>query len=189
MSILFFVLILQGCNKGNKGDENSNLDPINDKSTAEYCVKQIADGVMNKLLGDLDYGTYTNEKINGISGDATVSGDKYYNSNISCGSDCVRSETDIDLAIIFNNYVVMSCDNCRSEITGTVYYKDNTWTQQSGLNYSSGGVISCQGNNISYKITSDGWGYEDNITFSASGKSIYSLSGWCTAKNGETYNF
>lgn len=188
---LGFLLVLStACKKEN---ESSNIQAITDKYAAEDNVKHIAEGVMNTILKDLPSGAHNGEVINGISGTANVSGDNYYYSNIDCGSDCVKSEADIDITVVFNNYNAKSCDNCDATISGTVRYTDNTWSRQSGLNYSSGGTISCSGNNVSFTeiFTSDysTWGYSDVISFSASGKSYYKLSGWCTASNGETYNF
>jgi hypothetical protein len=195
MNILpFFMLfiltgIYSGCEK-DSDSEDSNLDPITNDYDAEFLIRHIAEGLMDAVLDDLSHGTYSGIKIYGISGDASVSGDYYYTSGIDCGTDCVRSERDIDLTVAFNKYKVMSCDNCEATITGTIYYTDNTWSRQSGLSYSSGGTITVAGDNVVFKEVYDGrWGYSDVITFYASRSSGSSFSGWCTPKNGITYNF
>lgn len=187
------LLIAMACKKEDENSENSNLEAITDKYAAEDNVQHIADRLMKAVFNNLPNGTYTNQVVNGVSGTATISGNKLFQSGIDCGYDCVKSQTDYDLTIVFANYNAKTCDNCDATISGTVHYSDNRWSRQSGLNYSSGGTISCSGNNITFKevITSDYniWGYSDIISFSASGGSTYKLSGWLTASNGETYNF
>lgn len=189
--IMFFVLaaLSAGCEK-DKNSEDSNLDPITNKYDAEDLIRHIADGVMNTVLDDLSHGTYTGTTVFGISGTASVSGDYYYYSGISCGTDCVRSETEIDLTIVFDNYHVMSCDNCEATISGTVSFTNNKWSRQSGLGYSSGGSITVSGQNVAFKEVYNGnRGYSDVISFSAAGSDIYSISGWCIPKDGNTYTF
>jgi hypothetical protein len=183
------VSIFSGCEKDNDS-EDSNLDPIADGYDAEFLIRHIAEGLMDAVLDNLSHGTYNGTIVYGISGEASVYGDYYYTSGIDCGTDCVRSERDIDLTVSFSNYKVMSCDNCEATITGTVYYTDNTWSRQSGLSYSSGGTISVAGENVKFKeVYDDSWGYSDVITFYASRYSGSSFSGWCTPKNGITYDF
>lgn len=188
---MFFILVSihTGCEKDNDS-EDSNLDPITDGYDAEFLIRHIAEGVMDAVLDDLSHGTYSGTRVYGISGDAVVSGDYYFTSGIDCGTDCVRSERDIDLTVVFSNYKAMSCDNCEATITGTVYYTDNTWSRQSGLSYSSGGTISVAGEDVIFKEVYDGsWGYSDVISFYASRSSGSSFSGWCIPKDGITYDF
>ncbi|MBN2213432.1 MAG: hypothetical protein JW723_04245 [Bacteroidales bacterium] len=185
----FLAIIYSGCEKDND-PEDSNLDPVTDGYDAEYLIRHIAEGVIDAVLDDLSHGTYSGTIVNGISGNASVSGDYYYTSGIDCGTDCVRSEKDIDLTVVFSNYKVMSCDNCEATITGTVYYTDNTWSRQSGLSYSSGGRITVEGEDVAFKEVYDGsWGYSDVISFYASRSPGDSFSGWCIPQDGNTYDF
>ena len=92
-------------------------------------------------------------------------------------------------SMVFTKYRVMSNDNTESTVSGTVHYTDNTWSRQSGLGHSSGGKIETDGSGVDYKAVFDNSGYQDKFSFSASGATLYSFSGWCIPKNGIRYEF
>jgi hypothetical protein len=188
--IVLILLSAAECSDENKTSSDSKLKSIEEDYDAEFMVTEIADGIIDpNVLSALSRGSYTGKVVSGLSGTATVSGLVDYSSHVSCGSDCVKSETDINLTIVFDEYRVMSCTNCESVITGTVNYINNLWSRQSGLYYSSGGLIYLEGTDVALKIMIDegSWGYDDIINFDASGSS--SMSGWCKASDGNTYSF
>jgi hypothetical protein len=187
---VFVFLLSYDCKKKDAGSD-ANLDPIESEYSAEFIIKNLAEGVIyNKVLYSLAFGTYSNEIVNGTSGTAKMTGIYNYTANISCGTDCIRSVTNVNVTIVFDHYQVMSCTNCESIVTGTITYTDNTWSQQSGLSHTSGGSISLAGTGVAFKELIDGGssGWNDVISFSASGD-FYNMSGWCKAGNGITYNF
>ena len=192
--VVFLWLALIGCEKNS--DENSegedlNLEPVEDVSVAKSLVEDIADGVMVKVMDELsNHRTYSQHKIYGISGSAILSGIYASDTDIDCGYDCLKSQHNINLVILFSDYNVMVYDTCEVTITGTVGYSNNSWSRQSGDNHTSGGFICLSGYEVSFKIVMDNsWGYQDVITFYVKGCNGNSLSGSCTGGNEVTYNF
>lgn len=172
-------------------DPGADLDPITDKWAANDAVEDVAKCVRDALDGL--QGTLSSVTVQGTSGSASVSGTKTYASGISCGTDCVRSETDIDVTVVFNNYTANTASNERTTVSGTVNYRDTSWSQQSGLSYSSGGGIYVDGTNVAFASVvydqSTGetrWGYTGTLTFNASGGTY--LDGWCEV-DGVRYDF
>lgn len=192
------TIMVVGCGSGGGGDSNGssspNIEAISDDWTAEDAVKDVAEVVYNELLPSLSHGTYSAEEVQGTTGNALVSGDYYFYNDVYCGSMCNKDYNDTDLIIVFTNYTGKTSDNSEATLTGTVTYSDNTWNQQSGTYYSSGGSIAVSGNDVSYDWEAwndyKTWGVSDTITFSGFGSSIHgSFSGWCTPSNGVTYSF
>jgi len=170
------------------------IDPITTDRDADYIVNHLADVVVHRaVVLALGSGTYDGTIVTGTSGTAAVTGYYTYEGNISCGSSCVRSETDADLTIVFDEFrFVYEDSSSYSTITGTVTYRDTTWSQQSGLSYSSGGSIRVQGSNVVFETVFQDynrWGYADIISFDASGRSTDNMGGWCIPGNGNTYEF
>lgn len=194
LCITLLAIFLTACGGGGGGDDDVVGEPIASERAAENAVKDVAAVIQTEVLGSLPHGTYTNEVVDGISGTASVTGDYYYYDNVDCGFNCVESYNDTTITVVFTDYKAASADNAETTLSGTVTYANNKWSRQSGLSYSSGGSIPVSGNDVSYyrKIWNDyeTWGYQDTISFSASGSSIHgSFSGWCTASNGMTYSF
>lgn len=193
-TLLVLLVSLSGCGGDSEnGGSDSNIESITSRGNAKFVVEDLADGVIHaNVIRSFSHGTYNGTVLYGNSGTATVTGDYYYKSGVYCGHNCIRDENDTSLTITFDNYRVMSADNTEAIITGTVTFTDDTWSQQLGaFPYTSGGGITVQGSDIAYKVVEvDGsWGYSDTITFSASGKYAWSLSGWCQASDGNTYSF
>jgi hypothetical protein len=189
--ISFSLIGILSCSDGSTG-LGSDLDPITDEWAAKSAVQNVADCVRDAISGQ--QGNFSSVTVHGTSGTAVVSGTKTYTSGISCGADCVRSETDIDVTVVFNGYTTNTASNQRTTVSGTVSYRDTRWSRQSGLSYSSGGKVYVDGANIAYESvvydesTGDTkWGYSDTITFDASGGTY--LDGWCVPNDGNTYSF
>ncbi len=194
MSILLLSLVFYvGCGGGgDDGGGSSNTEAITSKDSAQWLVENLSEGVTyNCVVSEVNHGTHNGTVINEGGGTAIVSGSYDYDSNISCGSNCVRSETDADLTIVYLNFKCMANSNVEGIVTGTVNYSDNTWSRQSGTSYSSGGSVSIEGSDVSYRARDvDGsFDYSDTISFNASGNSAGYLSGWCRPSNGNTYDF
>ena len=195
LGLFVCMLTLSGCGGGGGGGEGgggSGAAPISSSSNARFVVRDIADGVINRnLLPSLSNGSHTQTLVSGLSGTATVSGTETYSVGQSCGTNCVRTSANVSITIVFSSYAVMSANNTRTTLTGTVTYTDYTWSQQSGLSYSSGGSVSVGGNGVSYHIveTSGSFAYSDTITFDASGSGPAYVNGWCRPGNGTTYSF
>jgi len=86
---------------------------------------------------------------------------------------------------------VQTVSNGSSSITGTVLYQDNTWSQQNGLSFSSGGSVTLDINsNAQFRSTfttsaNTTFGTVDTISFlSSSGSSQFQTSGSLQATNG-----
>lgn len=187
--VAFFIM---GCSGDNGDGENANIDPISTSGSAEFVVKDIANGiVVNNILDRLDHGTFEGTELAGNSGNAAVSGKYEYNGNLSCGSDCTKSETDIRLTIVLDAFEVMTASNTEAKVGGTITYTDDRWSRQVVYSYASGGGVTIEGTDIDYRVVDiDGsWGYKDRITFSATGKSTEKLAGWCQTRSGETFSF
>ena len=196
--IIFTVLmgLLTACGEESDGG-GGGFESITSSGMAEFMVEDLADGVIiGNLLAALPNGTYSNEVVYGLSGTATVDGKYIYNGSISCGSSCVRSETDADIAILFNQYRVMSAGNTEAVVNGWVWYTNTRWSQQSGYSYSSGGSVtvgSYVDNSVTYQVSDIDTGtfaYRDTILeFVASGSFASNLSGRLIAGNGTEYTF
>lgn len=174
-------------------DSNSNLKPISSDDMAEQIVEELAEQIIDQnVLASLSHGTYSDQIVNGRSGTAKVTGTYEFQSGIDCGYDCIKSESNVNVTVIFGKYKVISYDNCEATIaSGAIRYTDETWSEQYGLNYSSGGTIKIEGTDVKFKDICDGgsFGYDDVLSFSASGSSVNKLHGWCTASDGNTYQF
>ncbi len=192
LACIALLAVFFGCDSSGDGGGDANIEAITSEGSAEFVVEDLSEGVAyNCVVSEIDHGTHSGTVVAGGSGTAAVTGDSTYTSGISCGSDCVRSETDTDLTIVYNNFTCMTADNTEATISGTVTYTDNTWSSQSGFSYSSGGSVAIEGSNVAYRVVDvDGsWGYSDTITFSATGNSAAYLSGWCQPSNGTVYSF
>ena|SRR3990170_1503548 len=198
----FFLVLtllsgLAACGGGEGGGDGvsgggSSAAPVSSSSDARFVVRDIADGVIRRnLLPSLNNGSHWETLVPGLSGTASVSGTETYSVGQSCGTNCVRTSANVNITVIFNGYAVMSANNTRTTLTGTVTYTDYTWYQQSGLTYSSGGSVSVGGNGVSYNIaeTSGNFAYSDTLTFDASGSGPAYVNGWCRPSNGTTYSF
>lgn len=186
--LLSLALCMIGCN-GNPA--YSNLDPIEDDYTAELTVQRIMSGVIeDNVLGNLENGTFTDEVVTGLSGTATVDGYESYTQS-SCGDFCTEREYNAEVTIVFSNFTVNSASNAVTTISGTIYYKDYDYSRQSGVSsYSSSRSYTIRSTStIQYRMTADNeWGYEDILTFSASGSNPYQPSGSMRTNSG-TYFF
>ena len=168
------------------------MPPITNAAEAAFAVQGVASAI-DDVLGNLAHGTYTNEVVSGVSGTASVAGEKYYYSGVDCGYDCVRSYNDTAIEIVFADYKAVYCDydTCATTLSGTVTYTDDTWSRQQGSYYTSGGSVVMAGSDVScYTVVSPGyiadWGYQDTISFMAGEEGYY---GACTPSNGETYSW
>jgi hypothetical protein len=190
--ILISFLCLLSCDKNSTEPESeSYLEPIADDWTAKDAVENVAECV-RIVLKEITTTTFNDVTVEGISGSANISGKEEY-TNSSCGTDCIRSDTDVDVTVLFDNYKAKTSSNEETTLSGTVLYRDTRWNRQSGLYYSSGGKVYCDGSNVKYKAVvyddsgKPDWGYSDTISFDASGGTY--LDGSCTVGNGTTYYF
>jgi hypothetical protein len=186
-----FTLLTSCGGGGGGGGSSSNLKPVNNTYDASSAVLDVTNVIYNAVLDKLDHGSYSGQVVSGISGTATVTGDYYFYSGVSCGSDCVRSYNDTSIEIVFNGFKATYPDNGTVTLTGTVNYSDNSSSRQSGLSYSSSGNISVEGNDVSFQQVIQGYsstyGYKDTISFSGYGD-LYDMSGSLTASSGNTYS-
>jgi hypothetical protein len=186
-------LLLASCDGGGGGGGGSGtrITPISNQEDAALAVQSVS-GVIDTVLESLVEGTYNDGVVDGISGTASVTGDYYHYSGVDCGVDCVQSWNDIDLAIVFTDYTALCADNAEATLSGIVTYTDNTWSQQQGQNYTSGGSVVMAGIDVSfymlvwYEHTTKTWRYQDTISFEA-GEEGY--DGCCIPSNGVTYCF
>jgi hypothetical protein len=188
--VLTMTLALCVTSCRNDTGSDSSLQSITHDYDAEFIIGNLISGVLyNNVVAKITQGNHSGTSVEGLSGNVRVTGKFNFSSGINCGTDCVKSESDIDLTMVFTKYRVMSNDNTESTISGTVHYTDNTWSRQSGLGHSSGGTIEADGSGVDYKAVFDNSGYQDKFSFSASGATLYSFSGWCIPKNGIRYEF
>ncbi|MEJ2641881.1 MAG: hypothetical protein P8010_20130, partial [Desulfosarcinaceae bacterium] len=145
--VICLVLLLSvSCGTDSDSDDgDNNIEAITDEYAAEDAVKNVADLVYNDLLDSLSTGSFTDEEVYGTTGSAIATGRINYENHVSCGSDCVRSSSDVSITVVFNNYKGPVSDNEEVTLTGTVTYSDTTWSRQSGLSYTSGGSIAVSG--------------------------------------------
>jgi hypothetical protein len=122
-----------------EGTTEPGFPAIETTLAAEYAAKDIFSAARAVRLG-LANGSFSSQSVSGNSGTAAVTGTVNYQSGISCGSSCVRSQNATTITIVFNQFVVNTASNTTTTLTGTVVFTDNTWSQQSGLSYSSGGT-------------------------------------------------
>lgn len=174
---------------------DGGITGVDSSAKAESVVEQLADGVIGRnLLDQIDSNiAYTNHAVNGSQGgSASVAGLEYFSGQVSCGSICVESTYEVTITVFFNDYKVMSADNVVATVTGTVNYYEYYYSRQSGLSYSSSKSVRLDGNSVQVSfIPTDivNWGYQDTISFSASGKTAGLLSGSVTTAGGANYTF
>jgi len=177
-------------------DKSSSTQPklpvIDSDVWASYAAMDLATLGLKVRTG-LSNGTYSNTQVPGTTGTATLAGTVSFQSGLSCGSSCVRSQNNTNLTIVFNQFVASATSNTSTTVTGTITYSDNEWSQQSGLNYSSGGSL-CVSNTggLTYRMvgTDPGstLGVSDVIlSFNSCGSSV-SQSGSMTTSSG-TFSF
>lgn len=173
----------------------ADLPPVQSDGDARFLVTQVLRASYHGVVSELPDGEHGGTVVSGDAGRATVSGHKSYQDGISCGTDCVRSETDHDLTITFERFRTRTAENVEVVLTGTVAYRDDGWSQQSGGSYSSGGGVAISGSSVdaAYVGTDAAgtFGTADVITFSASAGEphVGSVSGSCTAGDGSAYSF
>ena len=192
--VLTVVLVVaaSACGGGGSGSGGSGggLAAVTNADSADTVVRWLSDGVIEgELLNSLPLGTHNQYSANGsLAGTATVTGENTY-TTASSGS-CVSSTRTADLTtIVFDNYRVMSSDNVEATITGTVTFYYYYYSQQCSTGYSSNRSVSISGDSVQVRFVVDGTsGYQDTITFDASGTSSMLLHGACTA-GGTTYYF
>ena len=194
-SLLMLVCALSlviGCGGGGGGDggDVGGIMPITNAGDASVAAEAVS-AVIDTVLENLADGTYNNEVVYGISGTASVTGDCYHYSG-DCGVDCVESWNDVDLMITFANYEAACADNAEATLSGTITYTDDTWSQQQGQNYNSGGSVDMAGSDVSfymyiwYEDPIPDWCYEDTISFELGEEGYH---GCCIPSNGVTYCF
>lgn len=190
-----------GCSEGGSGGgsgSSGGFQAIESSGRAEFIVEDLADGVITRnvlpsIQKNVDMDNFV---INGNTGTATVTGNYDYDSNVYCGSSCVRSQTDADLLIFFDRYTVMSADNTEAVVSGYVFYENNRYSQQSGSGYTSGGgvtVTSAVDYSITYQVSDIDTGtfaYRDTILeFVGVGRFAGNLNGYVIDADGTRYDF
>jgi len=186
------VVVVSACGGGDSGSGGSGggLTAVTNADSADTVVRWMSDGVIEGgLFNSLPLGTHNQYSVNGgLGGTATVTGKDTYTTASS--SSCVSSTRIADLTtVVFDNYKVMSSDNVEATITGTVTFYYYYYSQQCSGGYSSNKSVSISGDSVQVRFVVDGTsGYQDTISFGASGTSSMLLHGSCTA-GGTTYYF
>lgn len=195
--VILMVLMqaLVACEEEEEETSSDGITGVDSSAKAESVVEQLADGVIDRnLLDQISSNVnYTNHSVSGSQGgSATVTGLEYYSGQVSCGSSCVKSTYEVTITVSFNGYKVKSSDNVVATISGTVNYYAYSYSQQSGLSYSSSKTVRIDGNSVQVSfVPTDivNWGYVDTISFSASGKTAGLLSGSVTTAGGANFTF
>lgn len=164
------------------------LTPINTTSSARFVAGDIVAAASGVRAG-LANGTYTSVSRSGTAGSAIVSGTISHQSGISCGTSCVRSETNTTLTIVFTGYGANTASNTTTTLSGTITYRDTRYSQQTGSGYTSGGSLCVTATTVlQYRMTGTDaagtFGLSDTImAFSACGSET-SQSGSLTTSSG-----
>lgn len=197
VSIFLVVIVVlaaigsDGTGGAGDGTLGGDYEPIASESRAQFMVKEVLRTAYNGVVDEIPNGEHDGLVIEGASGRAVVTGTRSYQSGQSCGTDCVSSQNNHDLTIVFEDF-----SYSRTTIDGTVSYRDTTWSQTSGVSgYSSGGSVMISGAEVQVLYESslgdDEIRYGDVMTFSASANSpnVGNPSGSCTPSNGARYRF
>jgi hypothetical protein len=196
LSLLINIIFLAGCGGGGSSgsdDTGSNLAPILARYEAEDAVIRVRAAVDEGVLSHLSNGTFTGSVVNGITGTATVTGTEASTSYVSCGTDCIRSTYDADVTVVFSNFKFNYASNNAVTLTGSVEYTEHYTATQSGLSYSSSRSITIHSNGqVQYlsiiALSTGDTGYQDTITFDATGSSDWSFSGTLTNSVGTIFS-
>lgn len=187
------LAVLPSCDGGDETTSSGGgVTAIANSDDAEFFLQSMIEGVVQRnVLLNLDTETPNGTVVSGsLGGSATVSGTARYISGQSCGMDCVESHHETELTIVFDDFSVMSNDNTQARVSGEISYTDDTWSRQSGMNYSSGGWVGGSGSNVHGRFVVDGdWGLDDvvSFTFSAYKGDLYSMTGDVSCSNGTYY--
>jgi hypothetical protein len=201
--VLIVTAILVGCGGGGggggdevAGEDVSGLSAIGDSSSASNAVLDVEIAVEKGIIGALAdrYGDNGNGSYNGnpyIPG-AVVTGGVGHYVDVPCGSEgsgCTYTWNNTSLTIVFDHFKTSAGMNGELTLTGTVTYTDDTFRSASlnkgGIKVEGSGVAYTK---VMYREDSSKWGYNDIISFSASGD-YQALSGTLTPQNGAPYNF
>lgn len=186
--LLAFLLANFGC-ESEKNETCTSTGPINSAACAKIVVQSITNEVIYGTIIDLVPEQFNlNLVINGNSGTAAVTG-AYSIKNIDCGNNCSGFQNNYDLSIQFDNYQIMTSTNKTITVTGTVALTDQLWEVFPGGR--PGGELISRSANISYQsLEQDGRsGFQDTLSFEATGASPDNLSGTGIPSNGITYAF
>jgi hypothetical protein len=188
--VLAFGLV--ACGSSTDAGSGQGLLPIGDSFTAGMVATDLA-AVAYSVRTGMSNGTYSGHLVSGSSGTASASGTVSFQSGISCGSSCVRSQNNTTLTIAFSQYAVNTNTNTTTTVTGTLTFQDTEWSQQSGLSHSSGGSICVSSStSLNYRFAgtsgSTQFGYSDTITSLNACGDLISQSGSLKAGGG-TYSF
>ena len=153
-------------------------------------AKRLANAIAEAAIEGIPDGTFSGKVVQGLSGSATFTGTSSF-AQTSCGTDCSHRANNKNVQAVFSSYrVKVGTDEVT--LTGTAVITDNEWSQQSGLNYSSGGAYRVQSPKlIARHAMTDSrgnvWGEADTVAIDvvASGDWAGSL----LATNGVTYSF
>ena len=191
-------LVLAGCPSGDDdgggGSSSGGVTSVTSSQSARSLANDLV-RVSRNARGQLTNGTYTNQVVKGpVSGTASVTGNIFFQSGISCGANCVRSENKTGVTIVYSSYAIHTASNTTTTVSGSIQYTDTTFSQQSGLNFSSGGTVSMVGGTaVSYELIgtsgSTTFGTRDTLmSFSSSGTGDSDQHGTLVTAGG-TFNF
>jgi len=195
--VLALIALLSACiDEGDDGSSKvDSINPVDDSFSAKLTAGDIA-VIAEDIVAGLAQGSHSDTVVNGKSGTATVTG-SISTTDSNCGTDCLSTHSNHSITIVFNKYSVNSSSNEVTKISsGSVFYTDSRYYQQSGLNYTSGGGISIEGANMEFEsIGTDSvgtFGTRDSIVSvlaSGSSTSFSSLSGSLATESGASFTF
>ena len=188
---LSIFIILGIATSGCEEFSDRYLEPIESTGAATVLVESLSIGVFDsKILEKLEGGSYSDTLIYGISGTASVTGEKVITDETSCGDGCLESSSIIDISVEFDSYRVIINNGRETTIDGTVqYFESSTTTLVEGF-YITSGYVKMEGDDVDIRLLEDeDSGIKDNISFRVTGDTPRLLTGWCIPENGVRYQF
>jgi hypothetical protein len=171
ISQILAALAVAGCDPGN----SSNLKPVTDWATATLAAGGVLDAVKGDVYPKLQpSASAISLSIPGdLGGTANVSG---YFEAPACGSG-VGHYWEMNIDVAFNDFRAMGTStNTEKRLTGSVHWSAS-WGNCSSFSLDSSELKSQSGPvKVTLSIDGGSWGYEDTITFDATGDPV--SGGW-----------